>query len=165
MSVTFPYMWVCPHRSLLWCNPSVGPAADAFTVVALLQPGGGYLAGRRSQCAMYSLPLRSLCRCSRRQSARRDPAVPCVLCSARTRVSASPAHTSRCRVWPPHCVHGLASRAVFKVVVASIVGPMGVLGAVSAGQRCVAAAAAQPRVRARARRQRFLDVVRDAYCY
>ena len=91
-----------------------GPAAGAFTVVALLQPGGGYLAGRRSQCAMYSLPLRSLCRCSRRQSARRDPAVPCVLCSARTRASASQAHTSRCRVWPLHRVHGLASRAVYK---------------------------------------------------
>ena len=37
-----------------------------------------------------------------------------VLCGAHTRVSASPAHTSRCRVWPPHCVHGLASRAVYK---------------------------------------------------
>ena len=89
-------------------------SAEASADVALLQPGGGYLAGRRSQCAMYSLPLRSLCRCSRRQSARRDPAVPCVLCSARTRASASPAHTSRCRVWPLHRVHGLASRAVYK---------------------------------------------------
>jgi hypothetical protein len=36
-----------------------------------------------------------------------------VLCSAHTRVSASPAHTSRCRAWPPHRVHGLASRAVY----------------------------------------------------
>ena len=83
--------------------------ACASTVVALRQSGGGCLAGRRSQCAMYLLPLRSLCRCSRRQSARRDPAVPCVLCSAHTRVSASPARTSRCRVWPLHRVHGLAS--------------------------------------------------------
>ena len=88
--------------------------ACASTVVALRQSGGGCLAGRRSQCAMYLLPLRSLCRCSRRQSARRDPAVPCVLCSAHTRVSASPARTSRCRVWPLHRVHGLASRAVNK---------------------------------------------------
>ena len=88
--------------------------ACASTVVALRQSGGGCLAGRRSQCAMYLLPLRSLCRCSRRQSARRDPAVPCVLCSAHTRVSASPARTSRCRVWPLHRVHGLASRAVYK---------------------------------------------------
>ena len=111
---TTSYCGCVSHRSLLWCNPSAGPAADASTVVAVLQPGGGYLAGRRSQCAMYSLPLRSLCRCSRRQSARRDPAVPCVLCSARTRASASPAHTSRCRVWPLHRVHGLASRAVYK---------------------------------------------------
>ena len=106
-------MRVCSLRSLL-CVTRLRVIADAFTVVALLQPGGGYLAGRRSQCAMYSLPLRSLCRCSRRQSARRDPAVPCVLCSAHTRVSASPARTSRCRVWPPHRVHGLASRAVYK---------------------------------------------------
>ena len=37
-----------------------------------------------------------------------------VSCSARTRVSASPAHTSRCRVWPLHRVHGLASRAVYE---------------------------------------------------
>ena len=107
---------VFPPWSVHCCDVThlAGPAAGAFTVVALLQPGGGYLAGRRSQCAMYSLPLSSLCRFSRLQSARRDPAVPCVLCSARTRASASPAHTSRCRVWPLHRVHGLASRAVYK---------------------------------------------------